>query len=81
MLIHEVYSQKGFEGRSPVWQQYHSSFHTSSVELAEIARETQPGLLLLYHQLLWGSTEEELVKEITDRYDGPVVSGHDLDVF
>lgn len=81
VLIHEVYSQKGFSGRSPVWQEYHSSFHTSSVELAEIANKTRPGLLILHHQLLWGSSEEELIEEITSRYSGPVVSGHDLDVF
>lgn len=81
VLIHEVYSQKGFEGRSPVWQKYHSGSHTSSIELAEIAQKTRPGLLILHHQLFWGSSEEELLKEITDRYDGPVVSGHDLDVF
>lgn len=81
VLIHEVYSQKGFERRSPVWQKYHSRSHTSSIELAEIAQKTRPGLLILHHQLFWGSSEEELLKEITDRYDGPVVSGHDLDVF
>jgi ribonuclease BN (tRNA processing enzyme) len=81
VLIHEVYSQAGFAHRSPKWQRYHSSFHTSSRELARIAQEVQPGLLVLYHQLLWGTTEDELLDEIRETYDGKVVSGRDLDVF
>jgi ribonuclease BN (tRNA processing enzyme) len=81
VLVHEVYSQAGFERRSHVWRKYHSSFHTSSVELAKIASEARPGLLVLYHQLLWGTSEEGLLEEIRQGYDGRVVSGHDLDVY
>ena len=81
ILVHEVYSDAGFARRDPVWQRYHARSHTSASELAEIARQTRPGLLVLYHQLLWGSTPEELLEEIASRYDGPVVYGNDLDVF
>ncbi|MGD2154427.1 MAG: MBL fold metallo-hydrolase [Gemmatimonadales bacterium] len=81
VLIHEVYSQAGFEGRPPVWQRYHSSSHTSSLELGRIAAEAQPRLLVLYHQLLWGSTPSELVDEIRQVYDGEIVYGNDLDVY
>lgn len=81
VLIHEVYSQKGFEKRTPEWQRYHSSFHTSTLELAEIASKARPGLLILYHQLFWGASEEELVSEIREIYSGKVVSGRDLDVY
>ena len=81
VLIHEVYSQAGFERRDPVWQTYHSSFQTSGPELGEIAAEAQPGILVLYHQLLWGSTPSELVKEIKLTFDGIVIYGNDLDVF
>ena len=81
VLIHEVYSQAGFQHRPPKWQRYHSSFHTSSLELARIAEEVKPGLVVLYHQLLWGTTEEELLKEIRQIYRGRVVFGKDLDVF
>ena len=81
VLVHEVYSQAGFAKRPPKWQTYHSDFHTSSKQLAEIANRVKPGLLVLYHQLLWSSTEEELVKEIQESYKGKVVSGHDLDVY
>jgi ribonuclease BN (tRNA processing enzyme) len=81
VLIHEVYAQAGFEKREPVWQRYHLRFHTSAPQLAEIANQVRPGLLILYHQLFWGTTEVELLEEIRREYRGPVVSGHDLDVF
>jgi ribonuclease BN (tRNA processing enzyme) len=80
VLIHEVYSQAGFDRRDPVWQTYHSRFHTSGPELGEIAAEAQPGMLILYHQLLWGATPSELVEEIRLKFDGVIVYGNDLDV-
>jgi ribonuclease BN (tRNA processing enzyme) len=81
VLIHEVYSQTGFATRTPDWQKYHSRYHTSSVELAELASKARPGLLILYHQLFWGVTEDDLLKEVRAGYAGKVVSGHDLDVY
>jgi ribonuclease BN (tRNA processing enzyme) len=81
LLIHEVYSQAGFAKREPEWQKYHAAFHTSSRQLAELAAKAKPGLLVLYHQLIWSSTEEELLNEIRRTYKGKVVSGHDLDVY
>lgn len=81
VLVHEVYSQTGFEGRPPEWQRYHADSHTSTIQLAELAMRARPGLLVLYHQLFWGVTDVDLVAEIAASYDGAVVSGRDLDVF
>ncbi|MGH8548655.1 MAG: MBL fold metallo-hydrolase [Methylococcales bacterium] len=81
VLVHEVYSQAGFAMRSPQWQKYHSNFHTSSYQLADIANKAKPGLLVLYHQLIWGSSKEELMKEIQERYKGKVANGNDLDIY
>jgi len=81
ILVHEVYSQAGFDKREQEWQEYHSRFHTSAPELAEIAGQVKPGLLILYHQLYWGSTDEELLDEVRGGYDGEVVSAKDLDVY
>jgi ribonuclease BN (tRNA processing enzyme) len=81
VLLHEVYCQAGFVKRPAHWQKYHSSFHTSSYELAEIATKARPGLLVLYHQLLWSGTKEELMREIQQGYQGKVVYGNDLDIF
>jgi ribonuclease BN (tRNA processing enzyme) len=81
ILVHEVYSTTGFAKRPPEWQKYHSNFHTSSRQLAEIARQAKPKLLVLYHQLFWGSSEADLLKEIEQGYQGKVVSGRDLDIY
>lgn len=81
VLIHEVYSTERFKKKSAIWRKYHSRFHTSSVELADIATRAKPKLLVLYHQLFWGATEQELLTEIRENYDGEVISGNDLDAF
>jgi ribonuclease BN (tRNA processing enzyme) len=81
LLVHEVYSAAGLAQRPPAWRRYHEHVHTSTTELAAVAAEARPGLLVLTHQLFWGVTEEELVAEIREGYDGRVVSGRDLDVF
>jgi ribonuclease BN (tRNA processing enzyme) len=81
VLIHEVYSSAGLEGRSPAWQRYHEAVHTSSRQLAHIASEVQPELLILYHQLFHGVSEQELLREVQERYNGTVVSGKDLQVY
>ncbi|HLF89115.1 MAG TPA: MBL fold metallo-hydrolase [Anaerolineales bacterium] len=81
ILIHEVYYKKAFDRQSASWQRYHATHHTSTLELAEIARKTQPGLLVLYHMLLWGGSEQDLLDEIAEGYAGKVVVGADLQVF
>ena len=81
VLVHEVYSLDGWSRRPPKWQTYHKNFHTSTLQLADVATKVQPKLVVLYHQLIWDSTEEKLLKEVTDHYKGKVVSGKDLDVF
>jgi ribonuclease BN (tRNA processing enzyme) len=81
VLVHEVYSKAGFDRRSPDWQAYHRASHTSGVELGEIAARARPKLLVLYHQLLWGATEAELLAEIRQHFDGPVAFADDLDVY
>jgi ribonuclease BN (tRNA processing enzyme) len=81
ILVHEVYSVAGFETLPPEWQAYHAAVHTSSRQLAGLASRAEPKLLVLYHQLLWGVSYEELLAEVKEAYDGDVVSGRDLDVF
>jgi len=82
ILVHEVYSDAGWRRREPVWQKYHKSFHTSATELAELAGKAKPKLLVLTHQLYWGTSDADLVQEIRDAgYKGAIVSAKDLDVF
>lgn len=81
ILVHEVYSQAGWDRRAPEWQRYHAASHTSAPALAELADRAQPKLLVLTHQLLWGSSPEELLAEVRAGFSGPIAYGRDLDVF
>ncbi len=81
ILLHEVYSSAGFARRPPEWQRYHSRYHTSSKELADLAGKARPKLLVLYHQLFWGTSEADLIAELQQGYSGKVACGRDLDVF
>lgn len=84
LLLHEVYSTAWFQQRTPAWQKYHSTFHTSTTALAEIANAAKPKQLVLYHQLF--RPEDDVDKVLIDEmhkagFTGPVASAHDLDVF
>jgi ribonuclease BN (tRNA processing enzyme) len=81
VLLHEVYSVQGFAELSTEWQEYHSNYHTSSHELAEIAREVRPKLLILYHQINWNAPQTSCLEEVCQNYAGAVVIGRDLDVY
>lgn len=81
ILVHEVYSQAGYQTKSDQWKAYHGVNHTSTLELAEIAQKTDPGKVVLYHILFWGSSESEILDEIHSLYKGDVFVGEDLDIF
>lgn len=81
ILVHEVYSQAGYDKKSDSWKLYHADHHTSTEELAAIAKKAKPGKVVLYHILFWGSSEEELLEEISSEYSGEVIVGRDLDIF
>lgn len=82
VLVHEVYSTAGFARRTKDWQAYHAGAHTSTAQLAQLAQRARPKLLVLYHQLYWGSSDADLLREIQAAgYHGKVVSARDLDVY
>jgi ribonuclease BN (tRNA processing enzyme) len=82
VLVHEVYSQAGFEGRPPEWQRYHARYHTSTRELADLAKRAKPKMLVLTHELIWTSNPSAMIAEIRAAgYDGPLAFGNDLDVY
>lgn len=82
VLLHEVYSAERFLTRPPEWQAYHMRAHTSTTELAGLATRAKPKLLVLYHQLFWGTTDEPLINEVRAAgYGGRIVSAHDLGVY
>lgn len=81
ILIHEVVSEAALNTRTEFWQTYHRNNHTPSYELARLAARAKPGLLVLYHVLVFGLEDNVALKEVQSRYDGNVVLANDLDVF
>lgn len=93
LLIAEAYTQASFAMVSAQWKQYRQAFHPSSKELADVANRAKPGTLILYHTGNAGcdqlgtkecrdaGSEQQLLKEIRERYKGSVVAAHDLDVY
>jgi len=84
LLLHEVYSTVWFQERTPAWQKYHSTFHTSATALSAIATAAKPKQLVLYHQLFRPADDVDavLINEMRKAgYAGPVASAHDLDVY
>lgn len=79
-LVHEFYSQKGWESRSPEWRRYHAAFHTSAPDVGKLAARVQPKKLVLYHQLPMGQSPEQLLSEVREHFQGEVIYGKDLDV-
>ncbi|HZF15023.1 MAG TPA: MBL fold metallo-hydrolase [Steroidobacteraceae bacterium] len=88
VLMHEVQTLEWL-GRRPDFQAYAAKFHTTTVQLAELAQKARPRLLILYHASITlrpavnpkASSPEELLSEMTSRYSGHVVVGRDLDVY
>ncbi len=81
VLVHEVYSHAMFSKRPEGWQVYHKQFHTSTIELGELANLAQPKLLVLTHLLTWGAGTRDLVSEVKTKWNGEVVCGEDLGVY
>jgi ribonuclease BN (tRNA processing enzyme) len=89
ILIHEVRSLSGLARRPPAFQRFASKYHTTTAQLAELASQAKPRLLILYHHAIAirpevnpeASSPAELLGELSARYSGHVVVGHDLDVY
>ncbi len=82
VLVHEAYGEAGWERCPPGDRKYLREFHTSTLELAELATRAQAKTVLLYHQLFFcGATEEQMLDELRSGFDGEVISGRDLGVY
>ena len=96
ILLHECEYTAGLADRSKEWQIYHRNVHTMSTDLARIAMQAKPKLLVtthrIYHMNIQDNTidlahemeirNQKILQEIRDAgYDGKTVNGEDLDVY
>jgi len=81
ILLHEVMSEEGLSRLSEGWQKYHHAYHSTSGQVAKVASMAKPKLLVLYHVLFFGASENSVLQEVKSRYSGTVVLAKDLDEF
>lgn len=81
VLIHEAQLPSFKVPHMPDWPAYRAKYHTTSVQLADIANRTKPRLLVVYHTSANESGLREILHQIQRDYHGNVVIGHDLDVY
>jgi ribonuclease Z len=79
VLIHEGTTLAWLAKRPPTFQAFATKYHTTTAQLAELAVQAKPRLLIVYHAQ--SSSPEELLLEMIGRYPGHVVVGRDLDVY
>ena len=86
VLVHEVYIEKRLRREARPggerWPDYMRAAHTSDVELGRLASRIRPQLLIVYHVLRMGGTDEELLAGIrAGGFTKQVVIAKDLDTF
>lgn len=96
ILVHEALTMKFLSspGRQGLpgadIRKYAEKYHTTTLQLAELAAKARPRLLVLYHNPItlrparqpFASTPDDLLREIREGgYQGSVVVGRDLDVY
>ena len=79
VLIHEAHTPAWLATRPESFQKFAAKYHTTTLELAELARQAKPRLLILYHYS--SLSPEELFDDMLVRYPGHFVIGRDLDVY
>ena len=86
VLIHEAHTSAWLAARPEAggappgtFRRFSEKYHTTTDQLADLARQAKPRLLVLYH---YNSLSlEELHAEMMSRYSGHFVIGRDLDVY
>jgi ribonuclease BN (tRNA processing enzyme) len=79
VLIHEAHTPAVLATRPVMFQQFAEKYHTTTPQLAELARQAKPKLLVLYHYV--GVSYEEVLTDMLARYPAPFVVSRDLDIY
>lgn len=79
VLIHEAQTPEWLASRPETFQRFAAKYHTTTAQLADLAREAKPRLLILYRYS--SVPPEQVLADMETRYSGQVVVGRDLDVY
>ena len=79
VLIHEAITPAWLATRPDTFQRFAAKYHSTTAQLAELAGQAKPRLLILYHYS--SLSTEELFGDMLSRYSGHFVIGRDLDIY
>jgi ribonuclease BN (tRNA processing enzyme) len=77
VLVHEVFSEEGFQKKTEDWKKYHKAHHTSSLEVGLIANMVKPKKLVLSHILFWGASKESILDDVKLNFKGETILAED----
>lgn len=78
VLIHEAQTPAWIATRPPTFQRFAAKYHTTTAQLADLARQAKPRLLIIYH---YPNASEDVFADMSRRYTGEFVVGRDLDIY
>ena len=78
LLIHEIMSVKGkILEKNPRLQKI-QRYHTNPLQLLEVVNEVKPRATVLTHVILVGTSEEDVLQQVKEGYEGEIYMGEDL---
>ncbi len=78
LLIHEIMSVKGkILEKNPRLQKI-QRYHTNPLQLLEVVNEVKPRATVLTHVILVGISEEDVLQQVKEGYEGEIYMGEDL---
>ena len=77
VLLHEALIPAWLASRPPTFQHFAAKYHTTTAQLADLARQAKPKLLIIYHTM----TPDEIFSDMSKRYSGQFVVARDLEVY
>lgn len=77
VLLHEALMPAWIASRPPSFQRFAAKYHTTTAQLAELARQAKPRLLIIYHAM----TPDEMFADMSSRYAGQFVVARDLEIY
>ncbi|HEY1212215.1 MAG TPA: MBL fold metallo-hydrolase [Bryobacteraceae bacterium] len=78
VLIHEAQTPAWIAIRPPAFQRFAAKYHTTTAQLADLARQAKPRLLIIYHYPI---APEDIFADMSARYAGQFVVGRDLEIY
>ena len=79
VLIHEAHTPAWLSKRTITFQEFSEKYHTTTHQLAELAKRAKPKLLILYHYT--GLSYDEILNDMKAHYSGKFAIARDLDVY